>query len=120
MGPRLRGDDDVTPPPRRAASRRQHGAHACRRTLRIGKKSRRVGKSKQLGKVQSRARALLPADQREMILQPVEVSHEHDAGLIETRGRLEDVAGEGARRAPETPGKTSPPAPQRARPPPRP
>ena len=38
------------------------------------------------------ARALLPADHREVRLVAVEPRHEHDAGLVEARRRLEDVA----------------------------
>jgi ABC-type thiamine transport system ATPase subunit len=46
----------------------------------------------------SRARALLAADHREMVLVAVEPGHEHDAGLVEARRRLEDVARQRHRR----------------------
>ena len=40
---------------------------------------------------EQRARALLPADHDEMILQAVEPGEEDDAGLVEPGRRLEDV-----------------------------
>ena len=46
----------------------------------------------------SRARALLAADHGEMILMAVEIGHEHDAGLVEARRRLEDMARQRHRR----------------------
>src|SRR5262249_17470695 len=50
------------------AARRQHGAHAQRRAVGIGDEARCVGEAEQLGEMQGRARALLAADQGEMIL----------------------------------------------------
>ena len=57
-----------------------------------------VGQPKQFGQMQRRARALLPADHGEMVLMAVEPGHEHDAGLVEPRRRLEDVARQRHRR----------------------
>ena len=58
----------------------------------------RVGEAEQLGEVRQRARALLAADHREVLLVAVEPGHEHDAGLVEARRRLEDVARQRHRR----------------------
>jgi hypothetical protein len=69
----------------------QHRLHPPRRQFRIGQQAGLVGKPKQLGQMYRRARALLPADHGEMILMTVEVSHEHHAGLVEPRGRPEDM-----------------------------
>ena len=57
-----------------------------------------VRQPKQFGQMQRRARALLPADHGEMILMAVEIGHEHDAGLVEPRRRLEDMARQRHRR----------------------
>ena len=54
--------------------------------------ARLVGEAEQLGEVDQRARALLPAHHDEMVLQAVEPGEEHDAGLVEAGRRLEDVA----------------------------
>src|SRR5215470_2094519 len=81
-------------PSRLHAARRQHGAHAQRGAVGIGEKAGGVGEAEQLGEMQRRACALLAADQGEMILQAVEIRHEHHAGLVEARRRLEDVARE--------------------------
>ena len=48
--------------------------------------------------MQGRARALLAGDHGEMILQAVEIGHEHHAGLVEAGRRLEDVARQRHRR----------------------
>ena len=69
-------------------------AHSRRRHVGIVQHARLVGEAKQLGEVQQRARALLAGDHQEMILQAVEPGEEHDAGLVETRRTLEDVARE--------------------------
>src|SRR5438034_10810638 len=53
------------------AARRQHGAHAQRSAVGIGDEAGGVGEAEQLGEMQRRARALLAADQGEMILQAV-------------------------------------------------
>ena len=58
-----------------------------RRKLGIAQHPRLVGKAEQLGEMHDRARALLAADHREMILQPVEIGEEHDAGLVEAGRR---------------------------------
>ena len=52
----------------------------------------RIGEPEQLGEVAERARALLAADHREVRLVAVEPGEEDDAGLVEARRRLEDVA----------------------------
>ena len=65
--------------------------HARHGELRVTQEVRRVGKSKQLGQVQQRTRPLLAADDREVILQAVEIGCEHDASLVELRGRFEDM-----------------------------
>ena len=57
-----------------------------------------IGETEQFGQMQRRARALLPADHGEMILMAVQIGHEHDAGLVEPRRRLEDVARQRHRR----------------------
>jgi hypothetical protein len=66
----------------------------CRRHVGIVQHARLVGHAKEFGEMQQRARALLPADHQEMILQSVEPSEEYDAGLVETRRAFEDVARE--------------------------
>ena len=58
-----------------------------------------VGKPEQLGEMQRRARALLPADHRKMILMAVEISHEHNAGFVVPRRCLEDMARQRHRRS---------------------
>src|SRR5262249_44145028 len=64
--------------------------HAGGSELRVVQHARLVGEAEQLGEVDQRARALLPAHQDEVILQPVEPCQEHDAGLVEARGAFED------------------------------
>ena len=73
----------------------QDGAHALAGEVGIAQQAGAVGEAEQLGEVRKRARALLAADHDEMVLQAVEVGHEHDAGLVEARRRLEDVARQG-------------------------
>ena len=78
-----------------------HGEHRAMRAPRevgIAQQAGAVGEAEQLGEVDERARALLAADHDEVVLQAVEVGHEHDAGLVEAGGRLEDVARERDRR----------------------
>ena len=77
---------------------REHRLHAPRRQFGIGEQSGLVGEPEQFGEMQRRARALLPADHGEMILMAVEIGHEHDAGLVEPRRRLEDMARQRHRR----------------------
>ena len=64
----------------------------CGAQLRIAQQAGAVGEAEQLGEMRQRARALLAADHDEVVLQAVEVGHEHDAGLVEAGRRLEDVA----------------------------
>jgi hypothetical protein len=66
--------------------------HPLPRELGIPQEVGAVGESEQLSEVQDRARALLPADHYEMVLQAVEVGHEDDAGLVKAGGRAKDVA----------------------------
>ena len=68
------------------------------RQLRLLEQAGRVGQAEQLGQVRQRARALLAADHREVVLVAVEPGHEDDAGLVEARRRLEDVARQRHRR----------------------
>src|SRR6516225_8481527 len=60
-------------PSRLHAARGQHGAHARGSAVGIGDETGGVGEAEQLGEMQRRARALLAADQGEMILQAVEI-----------------------------------------------
>ena len=109
--PAARSDHGLAPSSRlidssRARSLRQVAHHACDAVdaamharacapaaqLGIGEQPGGVGEAEQLGEMQGRARALLAADHGEVILQAVEIGHEHHAGLVEARRRLEDVA----------------------------
>src|SRR6185437_3781072 len=76
----------------RNAMHGQQSGHARRGKLRVVQYARLVGKPKQLGEMDERARALLPADHDEMVLQPVEPGEEDDPGLVEAGRRPEDVA----------------------------
>ena len=69
------------------------------RQLRLLQQVGRIGQPEQLGQVLQRARALLAAHHREVLLVAVEPGHEHHAGLVEARGRREDVARQRHRRA---------------------
>ena len=80
------------------AARCEHRLHAPCREFGIGEQPGLVGQPEQFGQMQRRARALLSADHGEMILMAVEIGHEHDAGLVEPRRRLEDVARQRHRR----------------------
>src|SRR5262249_60865820 len=53
-----------------------------------------VGEDEKLGQMHHRPRALETTDEAEVRLVAVEIRREDDAGLVEARGRLEDVAGE--------------------------
>ena len=57
-----------------------------------------VGEREELGEVEDRAHALLPADHPEVPLVAVQVGEEDDPGLVVEGGRPEDVAGELDRR----------------------
>ena len=65
------------------------------REIGIAQQAGAVGEAEQLRKMRERAGALLAADHDEVVLQAVEIGHEHDAGLVEAGGRLEDVTREG-------------------------
>ena len=67
---------------------REQLAHARRGEVGIVQHARLVGEPEQFGEMQQRARAFLPADHDEMVLQAVEPGQEHDAGLVEARRRL--------------------------------
>ena len=56
--------------------------------------ARLVGQTKQLSEMQQRTRTLVTPDHHEVVLQSVEPSQEHHAGLVETCRTLEDVARE--------------------------
>src|SRR5687768_2837552 len=73
---------------------RQQRPHAPHGELGLFEQAGRIGEPEQLGKVRQRAGALLSTDHDEMVLVAVEPGHEHHAGLVETRRRLEDVARE--------------------------
>ena len=51
-----------------------------------------VGQTEELSEMHQRSCRLLAADHMEVILQAVEIGQKHDAGLVETRRRLEHVA----------------------------
>ena len=57
-----------------------------------------VGETEDAGEVRQRARALLAADHREVRLVAVQPGEQDDAGLVEARRRLEDVARQRHRR----------------------
>src|SRR6185503_2332964 len=72
------------------------GAHHVLQTrggeIGIADEAGRVGKPERLDQMHERASALLAADHDEMLLVAVEIGEEDDAGLVELRRRLEDVA----------------------------
>src|SRR6185437_16635615 len=70
----------------------EHGAHAGESEVGIGEQAGGIGEAEKLGQMGQRARALLAADHGEVALMAVEIGHEHDAGIVEARRRLEDVA----------------------------
>ena len=78
----------ITPARRGPPSRRR-----MRPAARSGSASRPAASASRnsSARCKRRARALLAADQGEMILQAIEIGHEHHAGLVEARRRLEDV-----------------------------
>ena len=77
---------------------RQQLPHPRHRELGLLEQAGRVGEAEGLGEVQQRARALLAADHREVRLVAVQPGEEDDAGLVEARRRLEDVARQRHRR----------------------
>ena len=67
-------------------------AHALGRHVWVTKQPGAVHQDELLGQVRDRARALHAADHPEVRLMAVQVGGEHDARLVEARGRPEDVA----------------------------
>ena len=78
---------------------REELLHPLAGKFRILQQARGIGEPEQFGEVQDAARALLAADHGEVILVAVEIRHEYDAGLVEARRALEDVARQRHRRA---------------------
>src|SRR5215813_14752484 len=72
----------------------EHPAHARRGELGVAQQARAVHQHELLGEMHDRARALLAADHPEVRLVAVEIGGEHHAGLVEARGRAEDVSRE--------------------------
>src|SRR5512144_1677416 len=74
------------------AVRGEQRAHPRARKLSVADQARRIGEAEHAREMRDRARALLPADQREVRLVAVQPREEHDPGLVEARWRAEDVA----------------------------
>src|SRR6187399_1680247 len=74
------------------AVQREQVAHARDRELGLLDQAGAVGEAEDLGEVAEGARALLAADHGEVRLVAVQPGEEDDAGLVEARRRLEDVA----------------------------
>src|SRR5690349_18093268 len=66
-------------------------AHARHCDIGVAQQAGGIGELEKLDQVHETARTLLPTDHSEMLLVVVEPGEEHDAGLVEARGCLEDV-----------------------------
>src|SRR5947207_12645763 len=80
------------------AVQRQQRTHATSREIRIAQQARSVGEPEEFREMNDAARALLPADHREVRLMAVEPSEEHDTGFIKARWRRKNVTRQRYRR----------------------
>src|SRR5437773_10072274 len=80
------------------AVQRQQRTHATSREIRIAQQARSVGEPEEFREMNDAARALLPADHREVRLMAIQPSEEHDTGFIKARWRRKNVTRQRYRR----------------------
>ena len=66
--------------------------------LRVAQEAGLIGQAEHIREIGGRAHAVVTAKHEEVVLEAVQVSEEHDAGLVVLRRRAEDVARQRHRR----------------------